>query len=266
MPDKILTHFIRHLSPSDWSPQRIAEQWRDGFHVNAERINEKRKMKIKNEEDYQSRLVGVATKKYRNMVHPDFVSRAGLDANDIITKHSANLSRSYKKYQSKIDAAYETVDGIPAKRFKDAVDHSKENYARGMAARTLMFTGTRAEGLGIAPLVALWLTADSIVEGILQSSDKLIAGNPFCLTKLRRKGSFKAAINQRIIQAGSAIVKSAYGQDIIKVQNDETNEMVQGFVDPALNLYPFETGGKSFINFANDPVKLFYLEMKVTQK
>jgi hypothetical protein len=263
---KILTHLIRHIHVGEWFPPRMADQWVDGFQINAERINEKRLVKIPDEGRYQTNLVGVAVKRYGEMVNPAFISRAGLTAQDIINKHSANLGRSYKKYQSKLQRAYETVDGVPAKRFKEAVAHSKEHYAKGMAARTLPFTGTRAEGLGVAPLVALWLANDSMVEGVLSGMDNLIAGNPFMLTKPRRRTSFKAAINQRLIQAGATIVKSSYDVAVIKEQNDETNEMVQGFVNPALNLYHFKTGTESHIDYINDKTEGFYLELKVTQK
>ncbi len=266
MPDKILTHLIRHLHVGDWSPARISEQWVDGFSINAERINTKRKMKIPDMTRYQSNLVGPSVKRYKEMVNPAFISKSGHGAQEIINSHAANLSRSYQKYQQKTDAAYETVDGIPAKRFKEAVARSKENYAAGMAKRTLPFTGTRAEGLGVAPLLCLWLTNASIVEGLLTGADELLAGHPLMLTKPSRSPSLKAALNQRLIQAGSTIDKSAYDQAVIKAQNDETNEVVQGFVDPGLNLYPFTTGGKSHIDFVNEEAKGFYLEVLVTRK
>jgi hypothetical protein len=263
---KILTHLIRHIHVGEWFPPRMADQWVDGFQINAVRINEKRLQKIPDETRYQTNLVGTAVKKYKNMVNPTFISRSGLTAKDIIDKHSANLQRSYKKYEGKLKRAYETVDGVTAKRFKDAVAASKEHYAKGMAARTLPFTGTRADGLGAAPLVALWLTNDSIVEGVLSGMDKLIAGGPMMLTKPRRGNSFKAAINQRLIQAGATIVKSSYDQAVIDSENDETNDMVDGFVNPALNLYKFKTDGESHINYINAETEGFYLELKVTQK
>lgn len=263
---KVLLHLTKAVPEFTELPTDLGEKWRDGFQVNAERINAKRIKKIPDEIRYQSQVVGASTKVFKTVFDPNFVSRKGLKTRDIINKHAKNLGRSYEKYRSKLDKAYATVDGIPAKRFKESVEHAKEIYARGMLARTLPFTGTRVDGLGVAPLVALWLTADNVAGGLL-SGDETVKGMPILITKVALKGSFKAAINQRLIQAGATIVASIYEPAIIKEENDTTNEMVDGYADKSLNLEPFETSGKSHIDYIYKKEQAgLYLEVKVTKK
>ncbi|MBI4834091.1 MAG: hypothetical protein HY811_04630 [Planctomycetes bacterium] len=90
---------------------------------------------------------------------------------------------------------------------------------------------------------------------------------PILITKVALKGSFKAAINQRLIQAGANIVASAYDTAVIKEENDTTNEMVQGYVDKSLNLNDFETGGECHIDYKYIKEQAgLYLDVLVTKK
>lgn len=265
MAEKVLLHLIRPIVIGKWVPARIAEQWKDGFQVNAERINEKRLMKVPDEARYQDRVVGSSVKGFKEVLNPNLVSRAGLKTPEILNKHKTNLERSFKKYHKKLEAAYETVDGVSAKRFKEAVEIAQAHYASGMAKRTLPFTGTRAEGLGVGPLMAAWLTQANTAEGMLTPSDQLVVGGPILITTIALRNSFKPAINPRLIQAGSVITASEYNPSVIKAQNDETNELANRFVDPALNLIPFARGGKSKVDYVRKGAE-FYFEVKVTRK
>lgn len=158
----------------------MTEQWVEGFQANAPRIIKKLMRKIKDEADYYEKVVGVILKRYPKFINPSFISRSGLNSKAIIQKISKHLQSSYEKYKKNLDRAYETVDGIPAKRFKEAVAAAKEHYAKRMREITLPFTGTKAEGLGIAPIVALWLTEDTTSEGVLRRGDELLGGALLC--------------------------------------------------------------------------------------
>ncbi|MBI4834093.1 MAG: hypothetical protein HY811_04640, partial [Planctomycetes bacterium] len=62
------------------------------------------------------------------------------------------------------------------------------------------------------------------------------------------------------------IRKSDNDPAVIKEQNDETNEVVQGFVNKSLHLEQFETGGSSHVDFVYDELKGLYLEILVNKK
>jgi hypothetical protein len=159
---------------------------------------------------------------------------------------------------------FETVDGIPAKRYKDIVDRTKQAFGRGTAERTLPFTGTKIEGRGCAPIAAQWMVGDIRTMDWLRAGDKVLEGGPYLVTQANQAPSFKTMLNQRLIQAGAAIVKSNYDAGVVAAQNTRTNHLVQSLVDPALGLTPFATGGISHVDYILIDKQLF-LEVQVNQ-
>lgn len=246
------------------APLRVVQQWADGLKANAERINEKRKARIPNEEKFQARVAKISNLFYAPTMNPSFISRAGLKAGDIVIKQGANLRRSFRKYNERLDYVFATVDGVPAKRFKELVDLAQTDFSEGTAARLLPFTGVKVEELGPAPITVLWLTADPTTEDFMRSGDKILEGGPFLMTMLEKRSAFKAALAGRLIQAGAAIVRSNFDPMVIAQQNALTNSIVQGFVDPALGLESFTTGGASKVDYIMQNNDL-YLEIKVSQ-
>jgi hypothetical protein len=173
--------------------------------------------------------------------------------------------RAFKKYTRAWDLMFQTVDGIPAKRFKEKVDLAQEDFSEGIAARTLPFTGIRVEGRGPAPIAALWLTGDPTTLDNLCAGDMVLEGGPVRICPHPKKPGLKAMLTQRLVQAGARVIKAAYDEDLIKAQNQLTAEQVQGFVDPALDLIPFVGGGDSKVDYILEENKLLYLEIKVSK-
>ncbi len=231
------------------TPERVIEQWADGLKDNAERINAKRKLRIPDATAFNDRLATASIESYKDVLNPAFKSRAGLSKELIEAGQASNLRRSWKKYNSQIEHAFETVDGVEAKRFKDAVDRGTEEFAEGIAARTLPFSGIKAEGLGLTAIAALWLTGNKTVEGYLRAGDSVLEGGPYLICPHEKKPGLKAMLNQRLIQVGANIVKFEFVPSLMTALNQTTNEMVQGFVDPALDLIPFVAGGDSHVDY-----------------
>jgi len=231
------------------TPQRVIEQWAEGLKNNAARINAKRKARIPDATAFNARLATASIASYKDVLNPAFKSRAGLSKTIIEANQASNLRRSWKKYNSQIEHAFETVDGVEAKRFKDAVDRGAEEFAEGIAARTLPFTGVRAEGLGLSAIAALWLTGNKTVEGYLRAGDSVLEGGPYLIAPHEKKPSLKAMLNQRLIQVGANIVKFEFVPSLMTELNQTTCELVQGFVNPALDLVPFVAGGDSHVDY-----------------
>ncbi|MBI4834680.1 MAG: hypothetical protein HY811_07685 [Planctomycetes bacterium] len=246
------------------APARVIAQWAEGLKLNAERINEKRQTMIPNEETYQSKLAKPSTDKFAPFVNPSFTSEAGLDSGDIINKQGANVRDSYIDYKEALDWVFATVDGVSAKRYKELVDLAREEFSRGTAKRSLPFTGIKIEELGPAPIASCWLVGDQLVVGKLRNADKVLEGGPFLVTKTKKRAALKAALTQRLIQAGAAIIRANFSPAVITAQNNLTNELVQGFIDPALGLDSFTTGGASRIDYVMDKDDL-WLEVQVSQ-
>jgi hypothetical protein len=254
---------IYQMSPTGGA-ERIAELWAERLVGMAQKINQRRKIRIPDGERFIQRLAGPSAKAWRSLINPAFKSRAGLDATDITANQGASLQEAFRKYEGKLDFLFETVDGVPAKRFIDLVQRAKQDYLEGVAKRTLPLTGTKIEGRGLSSLAALWLTDDPITAGELRAADEIIAGGPYLVCPDSKKPGLKTMLNQRLIQAGAVIVKSGFNAAVILKQNQLTAEQVQGFVDPALDLIPFVAGGDSHVDFIYE-AGVFYLEIKVSK-
>jgi hypothetical protein len=247
------------------SADEAADRWAERLAAMAQKINERRKERIPDGERFIQRLAGVSAKSWRSVINPAFKSRAGMDSVDITANQAAKVQEAFQKYESQWDHMFETVDGVPAKRYIELVQLAKEAYKNGIAKHTLPFTGSKMQGRGISSLAALWLTGDPITEGELRGADEIIAGGPYKICVDGKKPGLKAMLNQRLIQAGVAIVKSGFDAAVMAKQNQLTAEEVQGFVDPGLDLIPFAGGGPdSHVDFIYE-AGVFYLEIKVSK-
>lgn len=259
----VVSHVKLSVQVPSGGPERVAEKWAQALIARAQKTNEARKARIPDGERFTQRLSGPAAKAYRGFINPAFTSRSGLDATDLTANHGANIYGSFQKYQRQLDFLFETVDGVPAKRYIDLIERGKQDYLEGVAKRTLMFTGSKLEGRGISPLAGLWLTGDPITEGELRGADIIVLGGPYKICPNSKKPGLKAMINQRLIQAGITILKSDFDATVMAKQNQLTCEQVQGFVDPALDLIPFVAAGDSHVDYIVE-AGVFYLEIKVS--
>jgi hypothetical protein len=266
---KIISH-LRIMIASEEAlgkaPDEMVEKWVEGFKRNARLINERRKKRIPHGEAFGQRVAGTSSKVYRQVINPNFVSRAGLSAQDIINRQAVNLSQSFKKYDQGLDFVFRTEDGIEAKRFKERVEAAREHYAVGTGRKTMPFTGIPGSRGPIA-IAVLWLTADPIVEGELTGASEILEGGPLMITRPESRPAFKAALAPRLQQAGAAIVAAGFDRTAMQQHNDTTNSIVQGFADESLNLVKFTTGGDSHVDYIfPEGSGAMYLDIQVSRK
>lgn len=240
------------------TPERIPAKWADMLKANAERINKGRQTKIPDELAFQNRVSGPAHLGYSPSLSSSFVSRSGLDAANIRANHANKLKRSFRSYRDGLDRVF--ADG--AKLFKELVDTRSAKYGRGMA-ETLGLTGTSLEGLGPSALAVYWLTDDKRVAGFLRSSDVILQGGPFLITTVFKRSAFKAALTERLTQAGIIIARRGLAPAVLSEQNNQINSIVQSLIEPAFGLDPFATGGLSHVDFQEEDGKL-YLDVQVS--
>ena len=264
MPPELLVSKVRLMAtiPTDVA-NRVIESWQRSLKDEAEHVYAKILSRIPDEKRFVERLGQPSHDGFSPFVNPDFVSKSGADEADIQAGQASNIKRSYEKYREKLLHLFETVDGIPAKRFREMVDRMKQAYASGTTARTLPFTGTKIEGRGLAPLAGLWLVNNLTVLDQLRAGDQVVFGNPYRICKVKNIAAFKAALTGRLVQAGARIIKANYAVNTFTKENDHTNEVVQGLVDPALNIAEFSTGGDSHVDYITVDEQLF-LEVQVS--
>ncbi|MBI4835583.1 MAG: hypothetical protein HY811_12290 [Planctomycetes bacterium] len=247
------------------TPTEVGEKWAANMKANALRIYQSILAKIPDKGKFQERIAGPASTGYAGYVNPGFVSRRGNEVSDILDGQVANLRDSYEKFVRNLEHAFETVDGDQAKRFKEKVEKAKENFMEGMARRTLIFGGTRVKGRGAAAIAPHWLVNDQRVMDWLRADDKVLEGGPFRVCKIQDRSAFKAALTERVIQAGVRIIKSGFSPMVIAKENNQTNNLVQKFIDPSLGLESFSTGGLSRLDFILQGNNRLFLEVQVSQ-
>lgn len=241
------------------APARIPAKWADMIKANAERINQGRLAKIPDELAFQNKVSGPAHQGYSSFVNPGFVSRSGESAASIRAKHANKLQKAFRNYRDSLDQMF--AEG--AKLFKEMVDNRSVKVGRGMGG-TLGLTGTNLEGLGPAALAIYWLTNDIRIAGFLRSSDVILQGGPILITDVHKRSAFKAALTERLIQAGIDIARRGLTPAVLAEQNGQINSIVQSLVDPGLGLTPFATAGLSHVDFQEEDGKL-YLDVQVDQ-
>jgi len=242
---------------------RIVESWARTLKAEAESIYEKLTSRIPDAKRFQEVLVGASSQGFLPYINPAFISRSGKGERVIKSGQIANLKRSFERYRKKLGWIFESVDGIPAKRYKELVDLKKDDFRAGLASRTIAFTGTKIEGLGPASIAVLWLVKDLTVEGKLRPGDDM-KGGPFLITLREDVPNLKATLQSRLGQAGANIVKADYAEPVMQAENDHTNRIVQKFVDPALNIVSFATGGASHVDYLLSEATQLFLEIKIT--
>jgi len=257
----IVSHVILSVSLPAGAPERVTEKWAEALKGSSDRIITGVRERFPDDVSFNSGLAEPAHKKFRDFVNPGYVSRAGSTQQGIRDSHLSNLMRAFGKYSNAIESAF--ANG--ATWFKSKVDSGKTNFSKGIAQRTLLFTGTKREERGPAPIAALWLTADPITLGLLRKSDTVIEGGPYRVCPETKKPGLKGLLNQRLIQAGVEILKSGMNAAVIAAQNQLTAEQVQGFTDPGLDLIPFVGNSPdSHVDYIVQDGNL-YLDIKVSK-
>ncbi|MEW6027255.1 MAG: hypothetical protein AB1599_08170, partial [Planctomycetota bacterium] len=238
-------------------PEEVSKKWRQGTTSNAETANNRRKEKIKNYNDYEAQITETSNRKYTPYINPDFVSKKGLKKNEIVFKHYKNSAAGYQKYKNKLDYMFETVDGVPTKRYNEKVERMTGHYGDNVAKKLLAFTGTKVNGLGCVVDAIRWMDGETTFAK--NSTVIFMGGSSAILARPGLRSSFRSALEQRLLQAGSVIQRSDFDRDIMKKQNDTTNDLMNALTNPAMNLVPFETGGASRVDYELDDSGMFHI-------
>jgi hypothetical protein len=239
-------------------------KYRETLVSNAPRIYSRIQRKIKNKGDYIDKMATPASHVIPQIFQPGFVTKGERSYTDIVNLHSQNAAISYKKYKKGLEYQFETVDGVPAKRYIDAVNSKSANWTDKVEKKTLRFTGDKIRGRGVAPFAGYWLTGYPLAAGMLTEGDELVVGGPFNVVIAGQRNAFKSGLQMTLVQAGSMIDASGFNAAIMAAQNDRINHLIQSAIDPGLGLVPFATGAESHCDYQLVD-GLFKLEIKISQ-
>jgi hypothetical protein len=238
------------------------ERWKRGAKNNADLTYQQLQLAIGNESDYKAKLALPAATAYAPVMNPAFVSRSGLDRNRIVRKQADNIAKGYESYRGSLAQAFETVDGEPCKRYKEAIDASAEVYSQNIARSVLPFTGSREIGKGMAPIAAMWLTGDIMTEDALRGDDQVGLGGPINVARVTpdMRSALKSAVVNRIVQSGKTLISADWDPAVMVQENDHINNLIASLQNAAY--VAFATAGVSHCDWiVIDGRK--YLEIKV---
>ncbi|MBA7486809.1 hypothetical protein ES707_22370 [subsurface metagenome] len=208
-------------------------KWAAGLTNNAETINDRRKAKLPDEGTFQTKVAAPSSAKFSPMVDSNFVSQSGINAGNIIRRQYKNLAGAFNHYNDKLDLSFMTVDGVAAKRFKDQVNNSKDNWATAVAEKTLRLTGDKIRGM-LASQSIYWATGDPLANQ-MTNGHELITGAPYDLTQGVLRQQFRAAMMGLIVQAGLVIVAADFLAAEITAQNTLLCALATLYNDAALD-------------------------------
>ncbi|MBI4712238.1 MAG: hypothetical protein HY762_02885 [Planctomycetes bacterium] len=244
----------------------MADKWANGLVNNATLMYQRLRDKIPDAGLFDQKLATPANLRYGPYVPDAYVSRSERDAAGIRNAHYKNLMTGYDHWDEKLALAFETVDGVEAKRFKDQVNNSKDSWSSRMAGKTLRFTGDKIRGRGVSVIAAFWLTDDPLAGSMVrEGQDEILVGGPYNTALTGMRTAFRAALVQKITQAGVLIVNSDFNADMILAQNTAMATLLTGLADPAKadTFQATPAPDKSYCSFVKVADGPFYLEIQV---
>jgi len=241
----------------------IAEKWAKNLGDNAELVENRIKTAIPDEATYQSRLATPAAEEWTQFVNPAYRTKRGHTRQQLVNTFAKNIGNAFGHWLGRITDAFAIVDGVKAKRFKDAVNNARSYIADQLRAKALRITGDRVHGIGAGSIAVYWLTGEPTVAGKLRPGDQLIDGAPSRICQIEMVQAFRAALMNRFVQGAMLISNSNYDAAIITEQNTINNHLVQTFVDPGLGLIPFAPGAGSNVDFVIED-GIYKLRLKAT--
>ena len=189
-----------------------------------------------------------SSRAYKEMINPAFISKHGKTAQEIINAQGQNMVNKYKKWLKNLNKQY----ADDAKLYKAKIDSSVEDWIKEASNTVYRLTGSK-KARSVVPVAVHFLAGEkSAVGWITPSWD--VDGAPYCIVTARERSALKAALQQRLVQGGMAVIKSEYGRGIMDAENAINAMLLNHMRDPALcaEFAPTLTDGKSFCGWEMD--------------
>lgn len=220
----------------------MPDKWANGLTNNASIINDRRKAAVPDEGTFQTKVAQPSSIGFAPMIAAGFVSKSGRNQANIIRAQNKNLGGAFNHWNNKLDLAFDTVDGVEAKRFKDQVNNSKDFWATEVAAKTLRGTGDKIRGL-LLPQIAFWMTGD-VRAHQMANGMTIVDGAPYDFTWPGFVELFKAAAMPLFMSSLARVLDS----DMLAAEIASQNAILLQFANTSRNVVgapvkPFVIGG-----------------------
>ena len=218
--------------PENWEvAAHMADTWEKNLGDAGALIKDKLDEKFPDDGTFIRDLVNPSSTGYAPLLNPSFVSKSERNTDNIRSIRQGNMAESFNRWKENMSKAFATVDGVPAKAFKEKIAAAKDRWALKMGAGALRFTGDKIRGRSVAPITAYYLVGDMRAIGWMSQGDQ--AEMPYNIARDGERPSLKAAILTRLVQGGLMIVKAGpeATAEILR-QNTINAASLNGFRDP----------------------------------
>jgi len=259
------TSLILVVPPPVNPREDMGQKWIQGLTNSATLMNERRLSKIPDAEAFGKQLAIPAAESYSPYVPSDYVSKRGRSQKAIQNAHRKNLTNAYTKWNDKLALAFETVDGVEAKRFKDQVANTVDSWLAKVEQKTLRFTGDKIRGRGLSVIAGYWLTGEKEkVSGMLRGGDQA-EGEAYDISYDSQRPTLRAALTQLLTQTGITILNGELDSAIVDEQNGRLKTALSAFSDRTKSNefdYPSDPA-KSYCAFEFSEDKGLYLRIRI---
>ena len=219
--------------PENWEVAgHMADLWEKNLGNAGELIKDKLDEKLPDDGTFIREVVNPSSDGYAPMLNPSFVSKSERSTDNIRSTRQSNLAQAFLRWKENMTKALATVEGIPAKFFKEKIAAAKDRWAIKMGKGLLRFTGDKIRGRSVAPITAYYLVGDRRAVGWVPPSET-VGGDPYNVAKDGARPSLKAAILNRLVQGGIMVANSGNDPAEILRQNTINAEVLTGLRDPA---------------------------------
>lgn len=250
---------MRLYVPEQWTPPaNTGKKWAEGSKNAAQYAYDRLIKKIKFDSDFIDTMVTPSNRAYKPMINPDFISKSGRTADEINQAQAENMAGKYPQWLKNLKKTYANEGAV----YKDKIDTSEEDWVREAAKTCYRLTGSK-EARSVAPIAVHFLVGEKSAVGWPREGDN-VDGAPYNIAGNRQRSALKAALEQRLMQGGCAVIKSKYQDTIIDVENATNALLLTGLRDPAkcAEFTPTLTEGKCFCGWEMDQT-LFLLHILI---
>ncbi|MFH1229991.1 MAG: hypothetical protein V1709_00700 [Planctomycetota bacterium] len=256
--------FIRELEmrlyvPAQWTvPADMGKRWKEGAKNAAEYAFQRLIKKIGFDGDFIDKMATPSNRAYKPMINPTFISKSGRTADEIIQAQAENMAGKFPQWLKNLQKAY-AKDGAV---YKDKIDSSEEDWIREASKTVYRLTGSKKQR-SVAPVAVHYLVGEKSAVGWLTEGWK-VDGEPYNIVGERERSSLKAALQQRLVQGGCAVINSKYQETIMNVENALNAMVLNRLRDPSkcAEFSPTLTTDKCFCGWEMDN-SLFLLHILI---
>lgn len=243
--------------------EEMGEQWAESLKEVAPDMYRKLLEAVPDWGTFQAKMADVSNQEWKGLINPAFMSKHERSSGNIINMQLEKFKEAYDKWAANVARAFETVDGVEAKRFRDKIDSAKDAWINGVVRSTLRFTGDRVRGRGVAPWAGYFLTDDKRVVGMMPPGAQILEGGPVNVADVGQRTALKAGLIQKLVQAGVLISASKYDPAVLLEQNTAINRLIKGLQSSTyVDFQPTVDPAKSYCLYIVDGTNL-RLEIQV---